>query len=138
MFTGSGPSSTAHRSNRAYCGPSPTLAEHLRAQGYQTAGIVANVRMCNTAYGLGRGFDYYLDYPCNQEISLRAMMDNSALGRVVMELCRRMLLPIAGPTPFGLCAPHAGSRPTDAPGWMESPKATRARLSDRAGRFSSS
>ena len=102
MFTGLWPFEHDARIDRAYCGPSPTLAEHLRAQGYQTAGIVANVRMCNAAYGLGRGFDDYLDYPCNQEISLRAMMYNSALGSVVMELGRRMLLPIAGPTPFGL------------------------------------
>ena len=102
MFTGLWPFEHDARVDRAYRGPSPTLAEHLRAQGYQTAGIVANVRMCNTAYGVGRGFDYYLDYPCNQEISLRAMMYNSALGSVVMELGRRMLLPIAGPTPFGL------------------------------------
>ena len=102
MFTGLWPFEHDARVDRAYRGPSPTLAEHLRAQGYQTAGIVANVRMCNTAYGVGRGFDYYLDYPCNQEISLRAMMYNSALGSVVMELGRRMVLPIAGPTPFGL------------------------------------
>ena len=102
MFTGLWPFEHAARVDRAYCGPSPTLAEHLRAQGYQTAGIVANVRMCNTAYGVGRGFDYYLDEPGNQEISLRAMMYNSALGSVVMKLFRRMGLPITGPAPFGL------------------------------------
>ncbi len=102
MFTGLWPFEHDARVDRAYTGPSPTLAEHLHRHGYQTAGIVANVRMCNTAYGLGRGFDDYLDYPCNQEISLRAMMYNSALGGAVMELGRRMLLPIPGPTPFGL------------------------------------
>jgi len=102
MFTGLWPFEHDARVDRAYCGPSPTLAEHLRAQGYQTAGIVANVRICNAAYGVGRGFDDYRDYPFNQEISLRAMMYNSALGSVVMELGRRMLLPIPGPAPFGL------------------------------------
>ena len=102
MFTGLWPFEHDAQIDRAYCGPSPTLAEHLRAQGYQTAGIVANVRMCNTAYGLGRGFDYYLDDPGNQEISPRAMIYNSALGSVVMKLCRRMRLPIAGRPPFGL------------------------------------
>jgi arylsulfatase A-like enzyme len=102
MFTGLWPFQHDARIDRAYCGSSPTLAEHLRARGYQTGGIVANVRMCNTAYGLGRGFDYYLDYPCNQEISLQALMSNSALGSVMMELGRRILLPIPGPTPFGL------------------------------------
>jgi arylsulfatase A-like enzyme len=102
MFTGLWPFEHEARVDRAYRAPSPTLAEHLRAQGYQTAGIVANVRMCNIAYGVGRGFDYYRDDPGNQEISLRAMMYNSALGSVVMRLCRSMGLPIAGPTPFGL------------------------------------
>lgn len=102
MFTGLWPFEHGARVDHAYGGPSPTLAEHLRAQGYQTAGIVANVRMCNIAYGVGRGFDEYRDYPCNQEISLKAMMYNSALGSVVMELGRRMLLPVPGPTPYGL------------------------------------
>ncbi|MGP0068216.1 MAG: sulfatase-like hydrolase/transferase, partial [Isosphaeraceae bacterium] len=102
MFTGLWPFEHGARIDRAYSGTSPTLAEHLRAQGYQTSGIVANVRICNTAYGLGRGFDDYLDYPCNQEISLKAMMYNSSLGSAAMEMGRRMLLPIPGPTPFGL------------------------------------
>ncbi len=117
MFTGLWPFEHDARVDRAYSGPSPTLAEHLRAQGYQTAGIVANVRMCNTAYGLGRGFDYYLDYPCNQEISLEAMMYNSALGREVMKLCRRMLLPLPGPTPFGL-QPTAREITAAGRGWL--------------------
>jgi arylsulfatase A-like enzyme len=102
MFTGLWPFEHDARIDRPYCGPAPTLAEHLRAQGYQTAGIVANVRMCNAAYGLGRGFDLYLDYPCNQEISFKAMMYNSALGSVVMKLCRRMWLPVGRPTRFDL------------------------------------
>ena len=102
MFTGLWPFEHDAQIDRAYHGASPTLAEHLRAQGYQTAGIVANVRMCNTAYGLGRGFDYYLDDPGNQEISLRAMIYNSALGSVMMKVCRRMRLPIPGRPPFGL------------------------------------
>ncbi len=102
MFTGLWPFEHIAAVDRAYRGPSPTMAEHLRARGYQTAGVVANVRMCNMAYGVGRGFDYYLDYPCNQEISLRAMMYNSSLGSTVMGICRRMKLPVAPPTPFGL------------------------------------
>ncbi|MFI5457750.1 MAG: sulfatase [Isosphaerales bacterium] len=118
MFTGLWPFEHDARIDRAYCGPSPTLAEHLRTQGYQTAGIVANVRLCNIAYGLGRGFDYYLDYPCNQAISLRAMMDNSALGRVVIKLCRRMLLPIARPTPFSL-QPTAREITAEGRAWLD-------------------
>ena len=137
MFTGLWPFEHDARVDRAYRGPSPTLAEHLRAQGYQTAGIVANVRMCNIAYGVGRGFDYYVDDPGNQEISLRAMMYNSALGSVVMNAVPADGAASSPGQPLSAgSAPHARSRPTDAPGWMESPKATRARLPDRAGRFS--
>jgi arylsulfatase A-like enzyme len=102
MFTGLWPFEHGAEVDRAYRGPSPTLAEHLRAHGYQTAGIVANVRMCNAAYGVGRGFDEYRDYPSNQEISVSAMLYNSAPGRMVMKLCRRMRLPVARPTPYEL------------------------------------
>jgi arylsulfatase A-like enzyme len=118
MFTGLWPFEHDARVDRAYCGPSPTLAEHLRAHGYQTAGIVANVRMCNAAYGLARGFDEYLDYPCNQEISSRAMMDNSALGSVLIKQCRRMGLPIARSTPFGLQR-TAREITADGRAWLE-------------------
>jgi arylsulfatase A-like enzyme len=118
MFTGLWPFEHGARVDRAYCVPAPTLAEHLRAQGYQTAGIVANVRMCNAAYGVARGFERYLDYPCNQEISLTAMMYNSAPGRMVMNLCRRMSLPVARPTPFAL---HRTAHEITAEGraWLE-------------------
>lgn len=38
-----------------------TLAETLRAAGYQTVGLVANP-MTNRKYGFARGFDFYDDY----------------------------------------------------------------------------
>ena len=107
MFTGLWPFEHDARVDRAYRGPSPTLAEHLRAKGYRTAGIAANVRMCNIAYGVGRGFDYYVDDPSNNEISLRAMMSNSALGNVVMTLCRSIGLPFIRASHFRLAAPRA-------------------------------
>ena len=67
------------------------------------------------------------------------MMYNSALGSVVMELGRRMLLPIPGPAPFGLKRIAREITAEDAaPGWLESLKASQPRLPDRAGRFSSS
>ena len=138
MFTGLWPFEHDARVDRAYCGPAPTLAEHLRAQGYQTAGIVANVRMCNTAYGVARGFDDYRDYPFNEEISLRAMMYNSALGSVVMELGRRMLLPIPGPAPSVL---RRTAREITAEGraWLDGvSQGNPGETPDRAGRFSSS
>jgi arylsulfatase A-like enzyme len=118
MFTGLWPFEHGARVDRAYRGPPPTLAEYLRAHGYETAGIVANVRMCNAAYGVGRGFDDYRDYPCNQEISLNAMMYNSAPGRAVMNLSRRMSLPVARPTPYSLVR-TAREITTDARAWLD-------------------
>ncbi len=40
----------------------PTLANYLGAQGYATAGFVANVSFCGADTGLGRGFAHYQDY----------------------------------------------------------------------------
>jgi hypothetical protein len=118
MFTGLWPYEHGAQIDRAYAGRSPTLAEYLRAHGYQTGGVVANVRMCNAAYGVGRGFDDYLDYPCKEEISLKAMMENSALGSEVLKLGRAILLPIPGPTPFGLKRP-AQEITAEARAWMD-------------------
>ncbi len=100
MFTGLWPSEHGACIDSPYSGPSPTLAEHLKGQGYATAGIVANVRMCNSAYGVGRGFDWYVDYPCKREISLKAAMSNSAVGSGLMEIGRRLCLPIPPSYPF--------------------------------------
>jgi len=102
MFTGLWPSQHGARVDRPYHGPSPTVAEYLRARGYATAGIVSNVRMCNVVYGVGRGFDTFVDYPCNQEISLRAAIINCALGASVMEVANRLQLPVPRPFPFYL------------------------------------
>ena len=102
MFTGLWPTQHGARVDRPYFGPAPTVAEHLRARGYATAGIVANVRICNRAYGVGRGFDTYVDYPCNQEVSLRAAINNSSLGASVMEVANRLQLPVPRPFPFYL------------------------------------
>ena len=41
----------------------PTLAEYLAAQGYDTAGFVANLDYCSRETGLSRGFAHYEDYP---------------------------------------------------------------------------
>ena len=40
----------------------PMLAEYLNANGYATAGFVANVQYCSYDTGLGRGFTHYEDY----------------------------------------------------------------------------
>ncbi len=88
MFTGLWPFEHGARIDRPYFGPSPTLAEHLAANGYATAGLAGNTGMCNATYGVGRGFDYYVELLCNHEVSSRAMMFNSSLGRCVMGLAR--------------------------------------------------
>jgi arylsulfatase A-like enzyme len=40
-----------------------TLAEYLAAQGYDTAGFVANLDYCSRETGLSRGFAHYEDFP---------------------------------------------------------------------------
>jgi arylsulfatase A-like enzyme len=40
-----------------------TLAEYLGANGYDTAGFVANLDYCSRETGLSRGFAHYEDYP---------------------------------------------------------------------------
>ena len=40
----------------------PTVAEYLGAQGYATAGFVANTMYCSYDTGLNRGFTHYEDY----------------------------------------------------------------------------
>jgi arylsulfatase A-like enzyme len=132
MFTGLWPSQHEARIDRPYCGPSPTIAEHLRGKGYATAGIAANVRMCNRAYGVGRGFDTYADYPWNDEVSLKAALNSSALGASVLELARRACLPVPGQYPFNL---HRPSRAITDEGrnWLEGYRGrnTRAAITSR-------
>ncbi len=100
MFTGLWPSEHGACIDQAYRGPSPTLAEHLRSRGYRTAGITANVRMCNTAYGVGRGFEHYVDYPWRDEVSLKAALSNSTVGAALEEMARRVGLPAPNVYPF--------------------------------------
>ena len=100
MFTGLWPYQHGARVDRPYYGASPMLAEHLSTHGYTTAGIVANVRVCNANYGFGRGFDHYVDYPQNQTISLNDTVCNSTFGEWTMNLLRRARLPVPGVAPF--------------------------------------
>jgi arylsulfatase A-like enzyme len=61
----------------------PTLAEYLRAHGYATAGVVANVLYCSSETGLSRGFTYYEDYDLEGFAALRtAWLPNWTLGVV--------------------------------------------------------
>jgi arylsulfatase A-like enzyme len=94
MFTGLWPFEHGARIDHPYCGPSPTLAEYLAANGYTTAGLAGNTGMCNATYGVGRGFDYYVELLCNHEVSLQAALFNSALGPYVMRLANAIGLPV--------------------------------------------
>ena len=62
MFTGR----WAHELSANYTSPldgaHPTLAEHLGAHGYTSAGFAANLGYCSHETGLGRGFHHYEDY----------------------------------------------------------------------------
>jgi arylsulfatase A-like enzyme len=94
MFTGLWPFEHGARVDRSYFGPSPTVAEHLAARGYTTAGLAANTQVCNASYGVGRGFDHYIELLGNHEVSLRATMFNSALSAWMMYLARVVGLPV--------------------------------------------
>ena len=118
MFTGLWPYQHGARVDRPYYGPSPMLAEHLSANGYTTAGIVANVRVCNAGYGFGRGFDSYVDYPRNQTIDLNETICNSTLGGFTMNLVRRARLPVPGVSPFFVHRP-ASAIISDAQQWLD-------------------
>lgn len=58
----------------------PTLAETLRAQGYATAGFVANTYYCNAENGLARGFAHYEDYVA----SLPEFVVSASLSRALL------------------------------------------------------
>ena len=85
------------RVDRPYLGHAHTRrASSFR--GYATAGIVANVRMCNRVYGVARGFDTYVDYPCNHEVSRQGGHEQLLARRLVHG--SRQSAPAAGPRPF--------------------------------------
>src|SRR5262249_4229867 len=100
MFPGLWPFEHGARVDRPYFGTSPTMAEQLAAHGYTTAGLAGNTGMCNATYGVGRGFDYYVELLCNHEVSLRTSMLNSALGTWALFLARRIGLPVPSPFPI--------------------------------------
>lgn len=52
----------------------PTLAELLRARGYYTFGVAANLSYTSWESGLDRGFTEYHDYPVNVEQILRSSL----------------------------------------------------------------
>lgn len=130
MFTGLWPHEHGGRVDRPYSGNSPTLAEHLAANGYATAGFAANTGMCNACFGVGRGFDYYLDHPCNHEVGVVAALRNSVIGTHALRLARKVKIRIPIEFPFRkvLVAPEIASLGRE---WLESTHARNANGSRR-------
>lgn len=62
LFTGHYPQELSAGISTPLDSTYPTLAEVFSAQGYVTAGFVANVGYCSSESGLGRGFTVYQDY----------------------------------------------------------------------------
>jgi arylsulfatase A-like enzyme len=58
-----------------------TLAEYLRARGYQTTGFVANTECCNYETGLGRGFAHFEDYATTPQ----AIVGRTVAGKWALE-----------------------------------------------------
>lgn len=65
----------------------PTLAEVLQANGYVTAGFVANIDFVSDFYGLDRGFIHYQDQPR----SIGMTLESSWLTRVCVRTARRWI-----------------------------------------------
>jgi arylsulfatase A-like enzyme len=80
----------------------PTLAEHLAARGYDTAGFVANLDYCGRETGLDRGFAHYEDFPITLWETFNRYL---ALGR-------RLRIPSLVPAFNGLVEEYSGYRPS--------------------------
>ena len=79
----------------------PTLAGHLAARGYDTAGFVANLDYCGRETGLDRGFAHYEDFPITLWETFNRYL---ALGR-------RLRIPYLVPALNGLVERYVGYRP---------------------------
>ena len=86
MFTGCWPHELGVEQLGWLNGGRPTLAEHLRSRGYETAGFVANTFFCGHESGLDRGFDTYRDYPVGPAEVLRS----SSMGWLLAQTASRV------------------------------------------------
>ena len=77
MMTGLWPHQQSARLHGPLDGTHTTLAQFLAAQGYATAGFVANTTYCGAETGLARGFAHYEDH----DLSPQGILCTSALGR---------------------------------------------------------
>jgi arylsulfatase A-like enzyme len=62
MFTGRWPHELSVGWKTPLDAAAPTVAEFLRARGYDSAGFIANTTYCAADSGLGRGYAVYRDY----------------------------------------------------------------------------
>jgi arylsulfatase A-like enzyme len=95
LFTGRWPHELSAGWRSALDGTYPTLAEHLRSLGYDTAGFVANLDYCGRETGLERGFTHYEDYPINaweiltRYVGLGRRLDKPSVAMAVSLLAGR-------------------------------------------------
>jgi arylsulfatase A-like enzyme len=80
MMTGRWPHELSTGINQPLDGTHVTIAEYLAANGYATAGFVANATYCGIETGLGRGFAHYEDH----ELSVADILWTSALGQRIL------------------------------------------------------
>ncbi len=85
MFTGLLP----HQNGADWWLPLPagprTLAEILRSRGYTTAGFVGNFDYCQRGWGIGRGFDTYVDASDSFRHNLTATLAGTAIVQPVYQ-----------------------------------------------------
>jgi len=81
FFTGHGPYELDTRRSFTLESPVLTLAEHLAARGYHTAGFVGNTLCCSYESKLDRGFVHYDDYP----LTLQSLLGRTIPGRWVLK-----------------------------------------------------
>ncbi|MCH9039757.1 MAG: sulfatase-like hydrolase/transferase [Chloroflexi bacterium] len=76
LFTGRYPSEMSTGFAEALDDTFPTLAEVLSANGYESAGFIANHFYLSRGFGLSRGFVHYEDF----DVTLRDMIRSSSLA----------------------------------------------------------
>lgn len=80
LFTGRYPLELSVSWTEALDRTHPTLAEALTAEGFETAGFVANLLYTGAETGLARGFQHYEDYV----VSAAEIGISSSLGRILL------------------------------------------------------
>ena len=102
MFTGRWPHELGVERLGWLDGSRPTLAEHLRSRGYETAGFVANTFFCGHESGLDRGFDTYQDYPVGPTEVLRSSSMGWLLAQTASRVCGELAWLLGGDPGAGI------------------------------------